>query len=54
MSNKKKSYEKPTLKGVDMLEAGAGVTTCCKVTAATCKAAQRTPRGKSSNTSAVS
>ncbi len=55
MSNKKKSYEKPRLNGIDMLEAGGGgVNTCCKTTTSTCKAAQKTPRGKSNNTAAVS
>ena len=35
MSNRKKSYEKPRLKGIDMLETAAAGA-CCKASGAAC------------------
>jgi hypothetical protein len=44
---KKRPYEKPRLKGVNMLEANAA-NPCCKVTVAGCKAAtSKTIKGPS-------
>ena len=54
MSNRKKSYEKPTLKGVNMLETGAGVKTCCKSTTSSCKNAEKSAKGKQAATSQMS
>lgn len=51
MSNRKKPYEKPTLKGVDMLETGAGGgASCCKTTTSTCTVTQRTAKKKQTST----
>ncbi|MDD5237054.1 MAG: hypothetical protein PHU91_05270 [Candidatus Omnitrophica bacterium] len=52
MKKSKKSYEKPELKAVSMLEVGA--TTCCRATPGTCSNTNRTSRGKGSRTSATS
>jgi hypothetical protein len=52
MSNRKKPYEKPILKGANMLETSAA--TCCKTNNATCKNRDRDTQGKGSRTSSAS
>ena len=52
MKKSKKMYEKPKLAGVDMLEAGAMVTTCCR--SGTCGNNQRKARGKTNGPNTTS
>jgi hypothetical protein len=52
--DKKRPYERPTLEGKEMFGAEGLGATCCKVTIATCSAAQKTGMGKGSRSSVLS
>ncbi|MBN1527394.1 MAG: hypothetical protein JW919_07420 [Candidatus Omnitrophica bacterium] len=55
MKNKKKTYKRPELKGMSMLEAGAGAPLCCRVDTVACgNKAVRMGRGKGKNSWVVS